>query len=394
MNKKVYSLIHVIIIIIITAIISGITTGVLLTKNSMNHLGINYGNLVADENIKTFLNTYNEVVSDYYQDVDRKEMINSAIAGMMNYLNEPYTTYLDDNNTDILYNQLNGTYEGIGISILGNKIVSVVLNSPAEKAGILADDILILINDVDVTEMAASEITKLIKESEGEVKISVQRGEEILSFNVKAETLDMPSTEYKMFDNKIGYIRMDTFATNLPKEVNIILDRLEKQGMEKLIIDVRNDSGGYLDKAFEVSSIFVEKDKIIYSLLDKNNNKTDYKDTDDNNTSYPIVVLTNEATASAAEILTAALKDSYGAITVGKKTFGKGKVQHAYRLSTGGMVKYTSSNWLTPSGICIDEIGITPDFEVENEIIYDEEEKEIIEIIDNQLDKALELLSK
>lgn len=394
MNKKVYSLIHVIIIIIITAVVSAITTGVLLTKNSINGLGINYGNLVSDENIKTFLNTYNEVVSDYYQDVDKKEIINSAIAGMMNYLNEPYTTYLDDTNTDILFNQLNGTYEGIGISILGNKIVSVVLNSPAEKVGIQANDILSSINDVDVTEMAASEITKLIKETEGEVKISVQRGEDILSFNVKPETLDMPSTEYKMFDNKIGYIRMDAFATNLPKEVNIILDRLEKQGMEKLIIDVRNDSGGYLDKAFEVSSIFVEKGKIIYSLLDKNNNKTDYKDTDNNNTSYPIVVLTNEATASAAEILTAALKDSYGAITVGKKTFGKGKVQHAYRLNTGGMVKYTSSNWLTPSGICIDEIGITPDFEVDNDIIYDEEEKEIIEIIDNQLDKALELLSK
>ena len=394
MNRKVYSLIHVIIIIIVTAIVSAITTGVLLTKNSINELGINYGNLVADENIKTFLNTYNEVISDYYQDVDKKEIINSAIAGMMDYLNEPYTTYLDDNNTDILFNQLNGTYEGIGISILENKIVSVVLNSPAEKAGILADDILYLINDVDVTEMASSEITKLIKETDGEVKISVKRGEEILSFSVKAETLDMPCTEYKMFDNKIGYIRMDVFGTNLPKEVNIILDRLEKQGMEKLIIDVRNDSGGYLDKAFEVSSIFVEKGKIIYSLLDKNNNKTDYTDNDDSSKNYPIVVLTNEATASAAEILTAALKDSYGATTIGKKTFGKGKVQHAYRLNTGGMVKYTSSNWLTPAGICIDEVGITPEYEVENEIIYDEDSKEIIEIIDNQLDKALELLSK
>ena len=394
MNKRVYNLIHVIIIIVITAIISAITTGVLLSKNSINGLGINYSNLVLDENIKTFLNTYNEVTNDYYQDVDKKEIINSAIAGMMSYLNEPYTTYLDDNNTDILFNQLNGTYEGIGISIMNNTIVSVVLNSPAEKAGMAAGDILYLINDIDVTEKTASEITKLIKETKGEVKISVKRGETILTFNIKAEVLDMPCTDYKMFDNKIGYLKMDVFASNLPNEVGIILDRLEKQGMEKLIIDVRNDSGGYLDKAFEVSSIFVEKGKIIYSLLDRNNNKTDFKDKDESSKKYPIVVLTNEYTASAAEILTAALKESYGATIVGKTTFGKGKVQHAYRLNTGGMVKYTASNWLTPNGTCIDEIGIKPDHEIENKVIYDDEEKEIVEIIDNQLDKALELLSK
>ena len=394
MNKRVYNLIHVIIIIVITAIISAITTGVLLSKNSINGLGINYSNLVLDENIKTFLNTYNEVTNDYYQDVDKKEIINSAIAGMMSYLNEPYTTYLDDNNTDILFNQLNGTYEGIGISIMNNTIVSVVLNSPAEKAGMAAGDILCLINDIDVTEKTASEITKLIKETKGEVKISVKRGETILTFNIKAEGLDMPCTDYKMFDNKIGYLKMDVFASNLPNEVGIILDRLEKQGMEKLIIDVRNDSGGYLDKAFEVSSIFVEKGKIIYSLLDRNNNKTDFKDKDESSKKYPIVVLTNEYTASAAEILTAALKESYGATIVGKTTFGKGKVQHAYRLNTGGMVKYTASNWLTPNGTCIDEIGIKPDHEIENKVIYDDEEKEIVEIIDNQLDKALELLSK
>ena len=207
MNKKVYNLIHVIIIIIITAIVSAITTGVLLTKNSLNTLGVNYGNLVSDENIKTFLNTYNEVVRDYYKDVDKKEIINSAIAGMMNYLNEPYTSYLDENNTDILYNQLNGTYEGIGISISGNVIVSTVLNSPAEKAGILTGDVLNTINNVDVTNMSASDITKLIKDTEGVVELSIKRGEEIIQYSIKPEMLDMPCTEYKMFDNKIGYIK-------------------------------------------------------------------------------------------------------------------------------------------------------------------------------------------
>lgn len=393
MDRKIYNLLHVIIIIIVTAIISALTTGVLLTKNSINSLGVNYGNLVADENIRTFLNTYKEVTSDYYQDVDRKEIINSAIAGMMNYLNEPYTTYLDDNNTDILFNQLNGTYEGIGISIVDNKIISTVINSPADKAGILSGDILASINDIDVTSKNGSEITKIIRESEGVIKLDIKRGDELLSFNLTSETLSVPSTEYRMLDNNIGYLKMDIFAENLPNEVRTSLERLEKDGMTKLIIDLRNDTGGYLDKAFEVASMFIKKGKIIYSLQDKSN-KVDYKDTDNNSKDYPIVVLVNESTASAAEILASALKDSYGATLVGNTTFGKGKVQHAYKLDTGGMVKYTASNWLRPSGECIDGIGIDPDYEVDNETILAENGTDILEIKDHQLDKALELLSK
>ena len=396
MNKKVYSLVHVIIIIVVTAVISGLTTGVLLTKNSVLGLRTNYGDLAADENVKTFLNAYSEVVNGYYQDVDKKAIINSAISGMMDYLNEPYTTYLDDNNADILINQLNGTYKGIGITIKDNTVVNTLINSPAEKAGLLAGDVLLAVNDVDVTEKSATEITSLIKNTDSVINITIKRSEEVLQFSLSAETLDIPSTEYKMLDNGIGYLKMTVFASNLTSEVKASLERLEKQEMAKLIIDLRNNSGGYLDKAFEVGSLFLENGKIIYSLQDKNN-KVDYRDEDEVSTKYPIVVLVNESTASAAEILTSALKDSYGATVVGTKTYGKGKVQHTYQLETGGMMKYTSSNWLRPSGNCIDGVGIKPDYEVQNEVIYDpEDEKQeiIIDIIDNQLNKAIELLSK
>ncbi len=393
MNKKVYSLIHVIIIIVITAIISGLTTGVLLTKNSLTNLGVDYGSLISDENVKTFLNAYAEVTNDYYQDVDKKAIINSAISGMLEYLNEPYTTYLDDTNTDILFNQLNGTYTGIGISISENVIVSTVLNSPAEKAGILAGDVLYSINDINVSEKAASEITEIIKSSEGEIKLVVKRNEEALNFSLKTEVLDMPITEYKMLDENIGYLRMTIFGDSLTRDVSESLKRLDNLEMKKLIIDLRNNTGGYLDRAFEVSSLFLSKGKVVYSLQDRNNT-VEYKDEDNNSTKYPIVVLVNEATASAAEILTAALKDSYGATIVGAKTFGKGKVQHTYRLNTGGMVKYTSSNWLRPNGDCIDGVGITPDVAVENEYTYDEEGVNITGVLDHQLDEAIELLRK
>ena len=128
MNKKVYSLIHVIIIIVVTAIISALTTGVLFTKSAINRVGVNYSDIASDENVKTFLNAYSEVVNGYYKDIDKSAVINSAISGMMEYLNEPYTTYLDDTNADILVNQLNGTYKGIGISIKDNLVVSTVID--------------------------------------------------------------------------------------------------------------------------------------------------------------------------------------------------------------------------------------------------------------------------
>lgn len=396
MNKKVYSLIHVIIIIVVTAIISALTTGVLFTKSAINRVGVNYGDIASDENVKTFLNAYSEVVNGYYKDIDKSAVINSAISGMMEYLNEPYTTYLDDTNADILVNQLNGTYKGIGISIKDNLVVSTVIDSPAEKAGVLAGDIIVAINDEDVSGKTSNEITGIIKNIDDEITLRIKRNEEVLSFKLKSETLNIPSVEYKMIDDtNIGYIKMTIFSSNLTNEVKTAVLRLENAGMESLILDMRNNSGGYLEKAHEVASLFIKKDKLIYSLEDKNN-KVDYKDQDDSEKNYPIVVLINGSTASAAEIVTAALKDSYGATLVGLKSFGKGKVQHTYRLDTGGMVKYTSSNWLRPDGSCIDGIGITPDYVIENENIYDSEDinkETIIDTIDHQLNKAIELLS-
>lgn len=153
-----------------------------------------------------------------------------------------------------------------------------------------------------------------------------------------------------------------------------------------MVIDVRNNAGGYLISAKEIASMFLEKEKIIYSLQEKDKTQT-YKDTTSEKRDYPVVVLINEYSASASEILTSALKESYNATLVGKKSYGKGKVQQTLNLEDGSMAKYTTAKWLTPNGKCIDGVGITPDYEIDLDV--DENNQTIV---DTQLNKAIEIL--
>ena len=157
-----------------------------------------------------------------------------------------------------------------------------------------------------------------------------------------------------------------------------------------LIIDLRNNSGGYLEEAYQTAEIFLPKGSVIYSLLQKNNRKQEFKDKTNDKQNVPIVVLVNGNTASAAEILAAALKDSYGAVLVGSQTYGKGKVQHTYSLSSGEMVKYTASLWYRPNGTNIDGTGIIPDYQVENDFETNEANETIL--IDNQYKKAIDII--
>ena len=185
----------------------------------------------------------------------------------------------------------------------------------------------------------------------------------------------------------IGYMYIETFSTTVANQVEKALKRIDNDKISKLIIDLRNNGGGYLSAASDIASMFLEKGKKIYSLEDKDSIK-DYNDETDEKKNLKVVLLVNDGTASASEILTAALKDSYGAEVVGTTTFGKGKVQQTKSLSDGTMVKYTTARWLRPNGECIDNIGIKPDYEVD--LIKNEND----EIIDTQLEKAIEVVLK
>lgn len=396
MEKKGYSLLHVIIIIVVTSIISGITTGVIFTKSTTSNEGISYSKLIVDENIQEFLDVYSKIVDEYYEEVNKSEMIQSAITGMMEYLDESYTTYLNEDEASSLINQLNSTYEGIGITIKDGKVLNVLKNSPAEEAGVLSGDVIVNINGVSVEGKSADEIVSLIKDNSQNVIMSVYRNGVPLTFNMSMKELAVPSVTYNLVENtSIGYLQLSVFSKTLGEEVDYAISNLKNLGMQKLIIDLRGNTGGYLDQAYDTASLFLQKGKVIYTLETKDGIES-YYDENEKQENVPLVILVNKSTASASEILAAAMKDSYGATIVGTTTYGKGKVQHTYSLNDGGLVKYTSSKWLRPNGTCIDTVGIVPDYIIENEYIYDETDPDnpvVTEIIDNQLNKAIELLS-
>ena len=383
-QNKSFNLISVIIIIFVTSIASAITAGIIVTNN----YNLTYKGLADDKELNEFIKTYSNIINNYYDEVDKEKMIDSAINGMLNYLGDNYTTYLTKEQREDLEERLSGSYVGIGITYNGREIVEVAKNGPAEEAGLKAGDKFVSVAGTDVRE-TPNAIKALIQDAKDKtISIVVEREEEELTFDV--EVRNVPSSvRYELKENSIGYINIDIFSETLTNQVSNALKDLEEKGMKKLIIDLRDNSGGYLDSAETTASLFLEKGKLIYSLEDKNK-KEDYYDESEEHRTYPIVILINEKSASSAEILAAALKDSYGALLIGSQTYGKGKVQHTYSLSSGEMVKYTTSLWYRPNGTNIDGVGITPDYQIENDVETTETGE--TNLIDNQYNKAIEIL--
>lgn len=387
-----FNLLSVIIIIFAASIISAITTGVIVNNSYKNKDGVSYKDIIEDENLKEFLSVYSTVASEYYEDINKSEMIESALNAMLDYLGDSYTLYLDEQKASSLAEKLIGTYKGIGITIQERKIINVAKDSPAEKAGIQIDDEIVMVENEDVTQLSSDKIVQLIQnKSVSQINISIKRGEEVKNYNLELTDLFVPAINYNLQDDsKIGYIYISVFSNTVYEQVKNAIEELENKGMEKLIIDVRDNTGGYLNQAEQIASLFLEENKVIYSLENKSGKK-DYKDTTQEFRTYPIVVLINNDSASASEILAAALKDSYGATLIGTTSYGKGKVQQTVTLKDNSLAKYTSAKWLRPTGECIDGIGINPDIYVEIEYEKDEDGN-IISVTDTQLEKAIELL--
>jgi carboxyl-terminal processing protease len=393
---KGYSIVEVIIIIIITSIISALATGIILSNNNRTQGGSSYSSLLQDSNVKSFLNVYSSVINGYYENVDKKAAMDSAINGLMNYLGDKYTSYLDSSDTNTLNSKLAGEYTGIGVSLGDNGIIKDVFDdSPAAKAGIQVNDKIVAINDTDVTSKSSTDMTALIKaNTNNTVKVTINRDNNNIDYNLKLDTLYVPAISTNTIEqnnHKIGYIYISTFSSSLHDQVAKALTKLENENIDSLILDVRGNGGGYLSAATDTASIFLKKGQVIYSLEDKSTNKTTYDETDESR-NYPIVVLIDSGSASASEILTGALKDSYGAILVGNKSYGKGKVQQTYQLDDGSMVKYTSAKWFRPNGECVDEVGITPDYVIDLKYNKDEDGN-ITDFEDTQLNKAVEVIS-
>ncbi len=378
-NKYGLSIKEIIIIVLVTAITTSLTTGIIIYNNNVLENGA--VNINKDKDLKEFLKVYANLNKDYYEDIDKGKMLDSAIKAMVDYLGEDYSTYLDKDETESLEKELSGTYKGIGISVINNnRIYKIYPDTPASKVDLKEDDLIIKVNGKDVGE---ENITNMIDKDGNENVLVVKRGEETHEVRVKTEEINSPLTR-EVIDN-IGYIDVPTFTYNVASEFRKALEEIESKGINSLIIDLRSNTGGFLSGASEIASMFLEKDKTIYSLEEKDKNQT-YKDDTDEKRDYKIVVLINGSTASASEVLASALKESYGATLIGSSTFGKGKVQQTKTLDDGSMVKYTTAKWYTPSGECIDEMGLFPDYAVKLE------EDEEGHVIDTQLNKAIEVL--
>lgn len=372
-----FGLFGIIIIMIITAIVSSIATGVIMLNSQSEIINNDNNNIYNDEDLEEFIEVYETIVSKYYDEIDTKGMLEAAEEGMLNFLDDKYTTFLEDSEYDEIVSELSGTYSGIGIAIENNTIVEITKNSPAESVGLEPNDVLIKINAYDVSNMSGSEISEIIKASSGIINLVVLRNGLELNFSVEKANLINVAIDYEIIENtNIGYLEIKKFSENLSEQVDEALTELENLGISSLIIDVRDNVGGYLSAAEDTASLFLESGKVIYYLETSNNTLT-YKDETKEKRNYNIIVLINGNSASAAEILAAALKESYGAKLVGTKSYGKGKVQQIVADSA----KYTFAKWLTPNKKCIDGIGITPDYIVSNANI------------DSQLNKAIELLS-
>lgn len=389
LKKTKFELWEVMAITLFSSLVMSFCTGYLVYKSSCSQISTGNG----DDNLAELYKAYDEIKSNYYSTVDLGALVDAGIKGMFSYLGDPYTTYLDKDQTDNLNNSLSGSYQGIGVKISVNNeenkmIISEVYdNTPAKSAGLAIGDIIVKVNDNVVADMESSEVTKLIKSSD-EVKLVVNRDGNDLDFTLNTAKLNNPSVDDKIIDgdngNKIGYLKISKFNETAYEQFYEKLNKIEVDGINSLIIDLRDNTGGYLSAATKISEMFLQKGKVIYSLNDQSSTKTTYDETDDER-NYKVYILVNGNSASASEILAAALKDSYGAKLVGTTTYGKGKVQKTSKLSDGTMYKYTSAKWLTPNGECIDGVGLKPDIEISN---VDELLKDLV------LEKAIEEIQK
>lgn len=382
------------VIIMIIAILFGFLIGNVVNFSKKDTTS---GSVPSD--LKEFVATYNDIVNNYYTSVNKEELIDAGIKGMINYLDDPYATYFDGTNSTTFNQTLEGNYEGIGVEVTSDnnkvKVTKVFDDTPAKKAGIKVGDYITKVNGESTEGKTLSEVVSSIKNAKSkDVEITITRDNQEKVLKVTRTTVDMPYTSSKVYEQngkKIGYLKIEMFSNNIGKQVKKELTSLERQKIDKLVIDVRDNPGGYLTQVTDILSLFMTKKDVIYQLQTKDKKQKVYGISSKATYKYPVTVIINENSASASEILASAFKETYGAEVVGVNSYGKGTVQKTGDLNNGDTIKYTVQKWLTPKGTWINEKGVTPTKEVKLELA---DGKTLTEDNDTQLKAAIELASK
>ena len=376
---------EVIMLLLLTCLVSLLMGGLVVYR-------FNYNNSKKiDKELKEFIDNYYYITDNYYGKVNKSKLIDSAIAGMLTSLDKN-SSYVgtSDNNFNIF---LEGNYKGIGIEIVLNDkeelvITKVFEDTPASKAGLEEDDIITKIAGKEIKGKTTKEISKLIKSQKNKFEIEYIRKGEEKKTSLEVSNISLDSVASKVIEKegkKIGYIELSIFASNTTDQFKEKLEKLEEEHIDSLIIDLRNNSGGHLTTAEGILSQFLDKTHPIYQINNKGKTRKYYsKGTKDKD--IKIVLLVNEGSASASEVLTSALSEQLGSTIVGEKTYGKGTVQELQTLPSGGKYKLTTKTWLTSKGHVVDKKGIKPDIEVSLDEKYKNDPKEEN---DNQLEKAI-----
>lgn len=314
---------------------------------------------------------YDTIANGYYQKVDQKKLINGAINGMVQSLGDPYSVYMSSDESKNFHDSISSSFEGIGAEVQQKDhhivIVSPIKGSPAEKAGLKPNDIVLSVDGKSLQGMSTTKAVALIRGKKGtKVVLTIQRPgtENPVKVPIVRDQIPIKTVYGEMLKGGIAKIQITSFSSNTSKELVTTLNSLQKKGMKGVVLDLRQNPGGLLDQAINISSLFVPKGKVLFKVEDRNGKIKEYTSQNNGTPTLPLVVLIDGGSASASEILSAAVKESAGVPLVGEKSFGKGTVQTAQDFQDGSNLKFTMAKWLTPDGNWIHKKGIKPDYPV------------------------------
>lgn len=331
-----------------------------------------------------FIDVLNMVEKRYPFELDKEKLMEGAINGMLSNVDD-YSAYYNMEEAQELFNVIEGEFGGIGVEISLNKegqveIKRVIEGLAGHKAGLKLGDIITAVDGVELKGEAAEKAAYSLRGKEGTtVKISILREGKPVEFNVMREKIELKKTSSKVIDENIGYVQLLEFNSKGTKEVESILKSFDDKGISKIVLDLRNNPGGTLIDGVKIAEKFVEKGPIVH--IRENGRTLQTYNSENEKSKYEVVVLVNENSASASEIVAGAIKDRKAGVLVGNTTFGKGTVQSVMPLTNGGVIKLTIAEYLTPNKTSINKKGIEPDYKVFN---YNGE--------DQQLKKAVEIL--
>jgi len=345
-----------------------------------------------------FFEAWHEIETKFYNfsEKDKEKMLYGAIQGLVDSLDDPYSDFLSPEETSQFKEELTGSYEGIGaeIGIRDNvlTIISPIKGTPAEAAGLLPGDKILEVNGESTKKMSLTQAVMKIRGRRGTVvNLKIKRGDQIFTKKITRAKIDIPTLNFSILKNDIAYVQLYNFYEDAPSEFEKVYQKILNKNIKKIILDLRNNPGGYLSSAVNIGNFFIEKGRVIVKEdLGKGKIKEIKSEGPGILSSLKIVILINKGSASASEILAGALKENYPSNTklIGERSFGKGTVQEFVPLKGGSSLKLTVAHWLLPSGKCIEGNGISPDIEVL------EKKEDIEKGKDLQLERAIEELSK